>query len=295
MPLASMTGFARTDGSYGPYLWGWEVKSVNGKGLDIRCRLPGGFDSLEHKIRALLSRSFRRGNFQVTLHLRRQADSGDVQINDSALQTVLSLVRELNERAELAPTSAGDILGLRGVLDLCEVIETPEERAARDAALMSGLEQAVADLADMRRQEGARLKDVIAAVFADISRLAAAARASAAAQPETLRARLKAQVEELLAAAPSLPEDRLAQEVAILITRSDIREEIDRLEAHISAAGDLLHSEQPVGRRLDFLMQELNREANTLCSKASDVALTRIGLDLKAAIDQAREQVQNIE
>ena len=295
MPLSSMTGFARQDGHFEAYSWNWEVKSVNGKGLDVRCRLPYGFEALEPEIRKRVTATFARGNFQIGCHLKRQSGQGQLSVNEEALAQVMSAVAEIEAKAKTAPSTADGILALRGVLELIEPEETDDERAARDAAVLASFDHALSHLQQARLDEGAKMASVLDGAVSKIDELAKAAHDVDAAQPDALRARLKSQVEELLSASPALPEDRLAQEVALLVTKADIREEIDRLQAHVVAARDLLAKDEPVGRKLDFLMQEFNREANTLCSKASDVELTRIGLDLKAVIDQAREQVQNIE
>ena len=295
MSIASMTGFARSDGAHEIYSWNWEVKSVNGKGLDIRCRLPNGLESLEPDVRAHVRNRFARGNFQIGLHIMRQSGQTDIEVNEQALKKVLEVIDALPPQANVAPANLDGILSLRGVLEFSEPEETEEQKANRDKALLESLDEALAALRKARLSEGEKLQLILRQSVEKIQVLAQAARETAALQPDALRARLKSQVEELLQASPTLPEDRLIQEAAILITKADIREEIDRLGAHATAAYELLEKDEPVGRRLDFLMQEFNREANTLCSKSSDVELTRIGLDLKAVIDQVREQVQNIE
>ncbi len=295
MTLCSMTGFARAGGSFSDYSWNWEIKSVNGKGLDVRCRLPAGIDSIEQPARALIKENFARGNFQVGLHVTRQTNGTNLTINDAALEQVLAALGALSERMETVSPSPVEILAMRGVLETTEASETDEELALRDTALLASLKEAVQDLKKVRRAEGAHLQSVLGSAVLEIKQLSKNARDSEWIQPVAIQNRLKAQVDEILGAAPSLPEERLAHEVALLMVKADIREEIDRLDAHAMAMDELLNSAAPVGRQLDFLMQELNREANTLCSKAADVALTRIGLDLKAVIDQAREQVQNIE
>ena len=295
MPISSMTGFARADGRYGGYSWNWEVKSVNGRGLDVRCRMPNGFDGLEPDIRRQLGETFSRGNFQISLHLMRQSGQSELVINQEALKQVLAAIKTLPNDSSLAPASADGVLALKGVLELSDIEESDEARAARDEALLQSFADALKALVQARQAEGVKLKDIVATAIDQIGDLSAKASGNASAQPEALRQKLKLQLDELLQSSPGFPEDRLAQEVAVLLTKADIREEIDRLRAHAVAAEDLLQQDGPVGRRLDFLMQEFNREANTLCSKSSDVELTKIGLDLKAVIDQVREQVQNIE
>ena len=295
MAISSMTGFARADGRHGSYSWNWEVKSVNGRGLDVRCRMPSGFDSLEPDVRRLLGETVARGNFQISLHLMRQSGQTELKVNQVALQHVLAALKTLPEDADLAPARADGILGIKGVLELAESEETDEERVARNEALLQSFGRALGELVQARQAEGAKLKDVVANAIDEIGDLAIKASNNASAQPEALREKLKIQIADLLQDSSGISEDRLSQEVALLLTKGDIREEIDRLKAHALAAKDLLQQDGPVGRRLDFLMPAFNREANTLCSKSSDVELTQVGLDLKAVIDQVREQVQNIE
>lgn len=296
MPLNSMTGFARVEGASDAARWHWELRSVNGKGLDARFRLPFGLDRLDARLRAELARQLRRGNCQITLTMERSAEASPLRVNRDALRTVVEAVAELRRTMETAPPRPEGILALKGVLENAEdVEETEEERAALDEALVASFAEAVSALARARAEEGAKLGTVLSGQIGLVEKLTADAAASPAATPEALKARIAAQVSELLSASPALSEDRLAQEAAILATKADIREELDRLIAHVAQARELLASDEPVGRRLDFLTQEFNREANTLCSKAADVSLTRIGLELKAVIDQFREQVQNVE
>jgi len=295
MPISSMTGFARADGRHGPFSWNWEVKSVNGRGLDVRCRMPSGFDGLEPDLRRRLGDTFARGNFQISLHLMRQSGQTELRVNQAALQQVLSALKSLPDDLGLAPARADGILGIKGVLELSDIEETDDERAARDAALLESFENTLGDLVAARQAEGEKLKVVVSSAIDQIDELAVKASNNASTQPETLRKQLKLQIDDVLQDTKGVSEERLSQEVAILLTKGDIREEIDRLKAHAVAAKDLLKEDGPVGRRLDFLMQEFNREANTLCSKSADVELTQIGLDLKTVIDQVREQVQNIE
>ena len=295
MTLASMTGFARAEGRQEDFAWVWELKSVNGKSLEPRFRLPLGFDHLEPRLRGALAAVLKRGNISAALTITRDPSAGALRVNREALAQIIAIVNELQHQVEAAPPRLDGLLGLRGVLESGATEVTAELREARDRAVMASFDQALAELAETRRAEGARLGAVLAGHLREIERLAHAAEACAAVQPAALKARLKHLLATLLEAQPSLPEDRLAQEVALLITRADIREEIDRLKAHIAGAQDLLGEAVAVGRRFDFLCQEFNREANTLCSKSADLELTRIGLALKAAIEQLREQIQNIE
>jgi len=290
-----MTGFARAEGEADGLAWSWELKSVNGKSLDLRFRLPAGFDALELPLRALVGERLKRGSVSVALAIARTAAGATLQVNRAILDQVLALVRELGQEIEAAPPRIDGLLALRGVLESGEEMPDPAARERREALLLAGCRTALDALATMRRAEGARLGAVLADRVQEIADLVGAAEASAAAQPDAIRVRLKALVESLRDAVPSIPDERLAQEAALLIARGDIREELDRLAAHIAAARELLAEGGAIGRRLDFLCQELNREANTLCSKSADVELTRIGLALKAGIEQLREQVQNIE
>jgi uncharacterized protein (TIGR00255 family) len=290
-----MTGFARQEGGDGTVSWSWEIKSVNGKALDLRCRLPSGYEALEPMARAAAAERCARGNLQVGLAVDTSDRPLRVRVNQALLDQLLELAETLKGRAGADAPRLDGLLALRGVVEAVEEEEDPEARAAREAAMAADLGLALDALVEMRRAEGARLRDVVEGHLSNMAELVGQAAACASAQPEALRRRLKERVEELLAASPALPEERLAQEAAVLITKADVREELDRLEAHLAAAGELLAAGGPVGRRLDFLCQEFNREANTLCSKAPDVELTRIGLELKGVIDQLREQVQNIE
>lgn len=291
-----MTGFARADGTAEDCAWAWEAKSVNGKGLDVRVRLPRGFDALEPQTRERVAKRFKRGNVSLNLDLTWTRPLATVRVNDDVLEQVLDAIpRVLEARPDAAPPSVDGILGLRGVLEQIDEEPGADARAALEADLLAGLDQALEQLADVREGEGQRLGGVLHDQLADIETLAEQAGDLAALQPDAIRKRLAEQVEMLAHDMPTLDAERLAQEAALLMTKADVREELDRLSAHIAAARDLLGSGDPVGRRLDFLCQEFNREANTLCSKSSDTELTRIGLELKAVIEQFREQVQNIE
>jgi uncharacterized protein (TIGR00255 family) len=291
--IASMTGFARAAGAAPPFAWSWELRSVNGKALDLRVRLPAGFEALEALVRAEAAARFRRGSVSVALQLSRSEAVSGLRLNRALLQEVLAVAREL-EWLGAAPPRLDALLAVRGVIEGDEQAEDAAREAA-EAALQRSLGEALDRLAAARREEGARLLAVLSGHLTRIAALTAAARGTAAARPEAIRQRLQAQLRTLLDAAPALPEERLAQEAALLAAKADVREELDRLEAHVAQARDLLAEGGAVGRRLEFLCQEFNREANTLCSKSTDLELTRLGLELKAAIDQLREQVQNIE
>ena len=294
--LASMTGFARTQGESGSTAFIWELRSVNGRGLDIKLRLSNGLEALELPLRDLAAKAFKRGNVSGTLSIKREA-AASVAADMVVLERVKTLAIELAASIPGAPAPRAELLlALPGVMRGAQVQEeTEEERAALTNAVRESFVQVLDGLAASRAAEGAKLAAIAAANLQEISLLRDAAALEAAKQPELHRARLAAQLAELLGSTPSLPEERIAQEIALLTTKSDVREELDRLDAHIAAARDLLAEGANVGRRLDFLCQEFNREANTVCSKSADLELTRLGLSLKAAIEQLREQVQNIE
>jgi uncharacterized protein (TIGR00255 family) len=289
-----MTGFARAEGADEGLSWRWEVKSVNARGLDVRLRLPPGLDRLEPPIRERLAARFSRGSFNIALATTAVGPSRHYAVNREALDAVLLLVAELSKRAALSPPQADGVLRVPGVLEAAEPEETEEQRQRRDRMVLESLDRAVAALAATRAAEGARLAPLLSGHLDRIGALTAQARALAALQPDALKEKLTRQITEIAGAAGVTPE-RIAQEVALLVSRGDVREELDRLAAHVAQGLELLNGSEPVGRRMDFLSQELNREANTLCSKSSDLALTRIGLELKASIEQFREQVQNIE
>lgn len=293
MGVASMTGFARAQGEAPGTSWIWEVKSVNGRALDLRLRLAPGFDAVEPELRAALAQRFRRGNISANLSLSRTTAPA-LRVNREALSQLVALINELTGEVEAAPPRLDGLLALRGVI---ETVENEDEAVveARRQAVLAGWSAALDQLAAARADEGARIGALLKSQLDEMAVLAAAAEGCAATQPAAIRERLRTMLANLADLMPSMPEERVAQEVALLATRSDIREEIERLRAHIEQASELLQQDEAVGRRLDFLCQELNREANTLCSKSTDIELTRTGLSLKAVIEQFREQVQNIE
>lgn len=297
MALASMTGFARAQGDTDGARWTWELRSVNGKGLDIRVRIPAGLEGLEPKIKERCTKILKRGNVTVGLSLNRDQTDAIVTVNEAVLESVLGATELLRQRMpELAPPSIDGILAQKGVFELKEPEEDASSREALHAALLTSLDAALLDLVDMRHTEGRAIGGVIKGQVDTIAGLTRTAEDLPARQPSAIKARLEEQVAELLdGSSGQLDPQRLHQEAVILATRADIREELDRLHAHVDAVRDLLNAGGAIGRRLDFLAQEFNREANTLCSKSNDVALTTIGLDLKAVIDQMREQVQNLE
>jgi uncharacterized protein (TIGR00255 family) len=290
-----MTGFARRDGATGSTRWSWEVKTVNGKGLDVRVRLPQGFDAVEVQARAAAAKAFARGSCQIGLALKRDAAASAVRVNQDVLDAVIAAMAEASRRLDAAAPRLDGLFAIKGVLESEEPEETESEREALHSALLDGLRGALADCAEMRRAEGDALAAILLGRLAEIEALARDAEANPARQPASIKARLADQIRALLNEAPALDPDRLHQEALLLAAKVDVREELDRLYAHVGAARDLLRQGGAVGRRLDFLAQEFNREVNTLCSKANDVSLIATGLALKAVVEQFREQVQNIE
>jgi uncharacterized protein (TIGR00255 family) len=291
-----MTGFARTSAQHGNYSWTWEIRSVNGKGLDVRCRIPSGFDALDLATRNLITKKFKRGNVSVSLNINHSKEHAGYKVNHELLSQLVEVMKMVEKDVPgVSAPSVDGLMGLRGVIEQVEEEESEEEREKAHAEILSSLETAMNDLKENRAKEGARMETVLRGHIDEIEELCGKAEACAAAQPAALRARLVRQLKDVMEDLPDLNEERISQEAAVLMTKADVREELDRLRAHIEGARELLDQGSPCGRKLDFLCQEFNREANTLCSKAQDVDLTRIGLDFKAVIDQFREQVQNIE
>jgi uncharacterized protein (TIGR00255 family) len=295
MALSSMTGFARGHGVSGSYAWAWEIKSVNGKGLDLRLRLPPGWDAIEVPARTQAAEKLARGSLQANLTLERTGIVPVVRINTAVLEAVLTAVRQLARRVEASPPSLDGLLALKGVIEVGDAEENEEEKRNAETAAIAGFAETISALVDMRRHEGAALGQVLTARLGDIAGHVERAELTPGRRPETIRARLAEQVAALLAQSDRFDPDRLHQEAILIATKADVREELDRLTAHLAQAQLLIGQGGPIGRRLDFLAQELNREANTLCAKANDVELTNIGLELKAAVEQFREQVQNVE
>ncbi len=295
MALSSMTGFARGHGMSGAYAWSWEIKSVNAKGLDLRLRLPPGWDALESPVRARAAEALARGTVYATLSVERQGVPPVVRVNDHVLAAVLATLKGLAGRVEAEPARLDGILAIRGVIEVVDAEEREDERGAAEAAVIAGFDRALAGLADMRRHEGEALGRVLSQRLGEIASLATRAESAPGRRPEAIRARLAEQVATLLGAADRFDPDRLHQEAILIAAKADIREELDRLHAHVAQAQQMLAKGGAIGRRLDFLAQELNRESNTLCAKANDVDLTNIGLELKSVVEQFREQVQNLE
>ena len=295
MTINSMTGFAREAGTTGPHIWAWELKSVNGRGLDVRLRTPPGFDAAGEEARRQIASAFSRGQFQLNLTVSRNAGFARATINRDALEALLGAVAGIDVPDGVRPASLDGLLAVRGIVEIDEegAGETSSEPLLRE--LSAAASRLVEALRAARAGEGRALLGIALGQLDAIERLVEAAETSPARRPEAIRARLAEQVAALVGASTALDPARLHQEAALLATRADIREELDRLRAHVAAARELLRAGGPVGRRLDFLAQEFGREANTLTSKSNDVALSRIGLELKAVVEQFREQVQNVE
>lgn len=296
MALISMTGFADARGLHGTLRWRWETKSVNGRGLDLRFRAPLGFEGLESGARTLATERFKRGSFQIVLTAATDDAGRGFRVDPVALAEAVGLAKRVADETGLKPARVDGLLALKGVVVQEENAALDDEaRMARDAAMLESLTVAYDLLGRARANEGAKLEAVMLKQISEIERFTREARTLAAQQPFILRERMMAQLKELISPGTSVPEERVAQEIAILASRADLSEELDRLTAHCQEARALIAAREPAGRKLDFLAQEFNREANTLCAKSSDIQLTHVGLALKAVIDQFREQVQNVE
>ena len=295
MALSSMTGFARAHGVSGAYAWSWELKSVNAKGLDVRFRLPPGWDAVEVAARQRVAEKLSRGTVYCNLTAERKGVAPTVKINEPVLTAVIASLQQLTGKIDAGAPTLDGILSLKGVMEVSEENEREDERQAAEAAIVAGFDAALKDLVAMRRHEGGALGTILNARLSEISALAARAEAAPGRKPEAIKARLAEQVATLLETSQRFDSDRLYQEAIMLASKADVREELDRLAAHVAQSQKLLRDGGPAGRRLDFLAQELNRESNTLTAKANDVELTNIGLELKSVVEQFREQVQNLE
>lgn len=293
MAIESMTGFARVAGTAGVHAWAWEIRSVNGRGLDVRVRVPPGFESIAEAARKRISASFSRGTLHVNLSVSSDAGPPRLRVNEAALAALLDAVSRLPATPTIGPATYDGLLGIRGVVELAD--EALDALSAIEAPVLAGLEAVTVALKQARQSEGRALGEVLAGHRDSIARLTGEAERHPARSVDAIRERLAAQVGALLEASPSLEPQRLYQEAALLAVKADIREEIDRLHAHVAALDALLGETAAIGRKLDFLSQEFGRESSTLCAKAGDPGLSRIGLDLRTVVDQMREQVQNVE
>ncbi|MBN8969586.1 MAG: YicC family protein [Rhizobiales bacterium] len=295
MALSSMTGFARSHGTSGPYSFEWELKSVNAKGLDFRMRLPPGWDDLEPAARKQVTEKLARGTIYANLAVKRSGEVAAIRINEEVLASVLKIAQDLAKRTGAALPSVDGLLGIKGVIEVVEPEDDDADVQAAKAAMLTGFSEALQSLVEMRRREGTTLGQILSQRMDDIERLAGKAEAAPGRKPEVIRARLAEQIATLLEASDRFDPERLSQEALMMATKADIREELDRIASHIAQARDLLAKGGAVGRRLDFLSQEFNREVNTCCSKSNDLELTNTGLEMKNIVEQFREQVQNLE
>lgn len=296
MTISSMTGFARADGSTDGLSWIWESRSVNGRGLDVRLRLPPGYEALEIPARDAVAKRFARGSISLSLSIEKQQTNGAIRLNEQVLADVIKAADRVSTLSGATKPDAAQLLMIKGVLETSDqAIEDAAARASREKTILQSLEAALDKLGEARRAEGARLGGVIHDQISQIEQLAATVRASPSRAPEAVMTRLKDAIARLVDTTAALDDQRLHQEAVLIATRADVEEELQRLSAHVAAARDILAERGSVGRKLDFLAQEFNREANTLCSKANAVDITRLGLQLKTVIDQFREQVQNVE
>jgi uncharacterized protein (TIGR00255 family) len=295
MALSSMTGFARSQGASGPYTFEWELKSVNAKGYDLRLRLPPGWDDIEAPAKKRAGELLSRGTVYANLNLKRANAVAQVRINEDVLAAVVKVAGHVAGKIDAVAPSVDGLLALKGVIEVVEPESNEEEDKAAKLAAMAAFEQALNNLVEMRRREGATLGQVLGQRMDEIEKLAKRAEAAPGRKPEAIRARLAEQIAALLETSDRFDQDRLSQEALMIATKADIREELDRIASHVAQARDMLGNGGPVGRRLDFLAQEFNREVNTCCSKSNDIELTNTGLEMKNVVEQFREQVQNLE
>jgi uncharacterized protein (TIGR00255 family) len=295
MVLSSMTGFARSHGASGPYTFEWELKSVNAKGFDLRLRLPPGWDELEVFAKKRAGEVLSRGTVYANLNLKRSNAVAAVRINEDVLASIVKVAGTLAQKIDAVAPSIDGLLGIKGVIEVVEPeSDEAEDKAAMDAAAKA-FDEALGHLVEMRRREGAALGQILQQRMEEMERLAKKAEAAPGRKPEAIRARLAEQIAALLETSDRFDPDRLNQEAILIATKADIREELDRIASHIAQAREMINKGGPVGRRLDFLAQEFNREVNTCCSKSNDIELTNTGLEMKNVVEQFREQVQNLE
>ncbi|HXB78940.1 MAG TPA: YicC/YloC family endoribonuclease [Bradyrhizobium sp.] len=295
MALSSMTGFARSHGASGPYAFEWELKSVNAKGFDLRMRLPPGWDDLEALTKKRASQVLSRGTVYANLNVRRTAAASTIRVNEEVLASIVKVAGTLAGKLDAVAPSIDGLLGIKGVIEVVEPESSEAEDVAAKEAATAAFEQAITDLVEMRRREGISLGQILSQRMDEIEQLAKKAEAAPGRKPEAIKARLADQIAALLESSDRFDPDRLNQEALLMAAKADIREELDRIASHIAQAREMIARGGPVGRRLDFLAQEFNREVNTCCSKSNDVELTNIGLEMKNVVEQFREQVQNLE
>jgi uncharacterized protein (TIGR00255 family) len=295
MALSSMTGFARSHGASGPYAFEWELKSVNAKGFDLRVRLPPGWDELEALARKRAAELLSRGTVYANLTVKRANALSTVRINEDVLASVVKIATELAGRIDAVAPSIDGLLAIKGVIEVVEPESSETEDKAARAAAFATFEQALSSLVDMRKREGVALGQILSQRMDEIEALMRKAEAAPGRKPEAIRVRLAEQIAALLDSSDRFDPDRLSQEAVMIAAKADIREELDRIASHIAQAREMIGKGGAVGRRLDFLAQEFNREVNTCCSKSNDLELTNTGLEMKNVVEQFREQVQNLE
>jgi len=290
-----MTGFARGENRLGHHSWQWEARTVNGRGLDVRLRMPPGYEAIEQMVRDACKKQLARGNCSLVLSIQRDARETTAQLNEELFKQVVKAADRARELEDVAPPTLDGLLSLRGVIETTEREEDESAAKERQDAILSSLKDLLVQVVAARMAEGEHLASAISSQVDEIERLVETIENSPSRTPEAINARLRERIEKLVGEAPQLDEQRLYQEAVLLAAKTDVKEELDRLRAHAEAARELIGNDEPVGRRLEFLAQEFNREANTICSKSNDIDVTQAGLALKTAIDQMREQVQNIE
>lgn len=295
MALSSMTGFARSHGTSGPYAFEWELKSVNAKGFDLRMRLPPGWDEIETTARKRATELLSRGTVYANLTVKRGNALSTVRVNEDVLNSILRIAADLAGKIDAVAPSVDGLMAIKGVIEVVEPEADVQEDKAAKIAVAASFEEALAALVAMRQREGATLGEILTQRMDEIETLANKAEAAPGRKPEAIRARLAEQVAALLEASDRFDSDRLNQEALMMAAKADIREELDRIASHISQAREMISKGGAVGRRLDFLAQEFNREVNTCCSKSNDIELTNTGLEMKNVVEQFREQVQNLE
>lgn len=295
MTLSSMTGFGRAQDQFENYSWVWEIRSVNGKSVDIRMRIPSGLDALDQHIKNTLKKSVSRGSFNVSLQLDKDTTEPQVNVNEVALDKLVDVAKQAAKKHDLPMPSIGRLLSIRDLVSITANDESDDILKARDVALKASFDEAILSLKKSRQEEGEATYNMLSVILDDAEKLLKEAEKIAAKQPQALKQKFEEKVNALFDNNQGLDQDRLAQEIVLLATKADVKEETDRLHAHIAQARNLLKEKGPVGRKMEFLSQEFNRETNTLCSKSSDIELTNVGLSLKSTIDQFREQVLNVE
>ncbi|MDG1020543.1 MAG: YicC family protein [Emcibacteraceae bacterium] len=295
MTLSSMTGFGRAEGHYKHYSWVWEIRSVNGKGLDVRMRIPPGLDAFDQFIKTTIKKEITRGSINVLLQLSKEETDTDVKVNEAALDKLIGVAKKASVDHDLPMPSLDSLLSIRDVVEIILTEDNENQISERNDILKKSFIEALSELKSSRQEEGLATRKMLSDVIDQVEDLLNQAEEIVNNQPSLLKEKYEEKVNALFDNKQGIDKDRLAQEIVLLVTKADTKEETDRLRAHIASARTMLDAKGTIGRKMDFLTQEFNREANTLCSKSSDIALTNIGLSLKTAIDQIREQVQNVE